>query len=88
MCRIAGDLNSRMVQQPMKLSNQAIALIPGQRPDLVVGGGDMVAGQVISLTKEEIKAMWAGWAPHQASLAGLTCPSAFTIVAITMPQRH
>jgi len=35
-----------------------IRLLPGWQPDLVLCGGDMVAGQSISLSTAEVKAMW------------------------------
>lgn len=40
---------------------QAIALMRQWQPDLVVCGGDMVAGQKTSLSEAEITAMWAGF---------------------------
>jgi hypothetical protein len=40
---------------------KAMQLIPDWQPDMVICAGDMVAGQSISLTPAEIKAMWAGF---------------------------
>lgn len=40
---------------------QAIALIKRWQPNLVLCAGDMVAGQKRSLSRKEIKAMWAGF---------------------------
>ncbi|NEQ96544.1 MAG: metallophosphoesterase [Cyanothece sp. SIO2G6] len=39
----------------------AIQLIPAWQPDLVLGVGDMIGGQLLSLTPTEIEAMWAGF---------------------------
>ena len=60
--------------------DRAIALIPDWQPDLVIAGGDMVAGQKLSLTPENIQAMWEAFDIHVASKlreAGL--PFGFTI---------
>jgi len=47
------DLNSRYGSTSYEpMIGKAIALIPDWQPDLVVGGGDMVAGQNPSLTRE------------------------------------
>lgn len=40
---------------------EAIKLIPAWQPDLVICGGDMVAGQDSYLTVAKIQAMWAGF---------------------------
>ncbi|MEH0152816.1 phosphodiester glycosidase family protein [Limibacter armeniacum] len=49
-------------------------------PDMVVCGGDMVAGQSASLTQEEVKAMWAGFDQDVFSpLRDATIPFAFTL---------
>jgi 3',5'-cyclic AMP phosphodiesterase CpdA len=47
--------------------DRAIALIPDWQPDLVIGGGDMVAGQKLSLTPENIQAMWQAFDDRVAS---------------------
>ena len=36
-------------------------LLPGWQPDLVICGGDMVAGQSLDLSASEIEAMWASF---------------------------
>jgi hypothetical protein len=41
--------------------HQAIALIRHWQPDLVICGGDMVAGQKLGLTPAQFQAMWAGF---------------------------
>jgi hypothetical protein len=60
--------------------DKAIALIPFWRPDLVVAGGDMVAGQSPSLTTAQIQAMWAAFDEHvRAPLDAAGIPFGFTI---------
>lgn len=60
--------------------HRAIALIPAWKPDLVISGGDMIAGQDRTLTPAKIEAMWAGFDEAIAAplrRAGL--PFGFTI---------
>lgn len=60
--------------------DRAIQLMPHWDPDIVIGGGDMVAGQDPRLSREQIQAMWAAFDDHVASplrQAGL--PYGFTI---------
>ncbi|NEQ47950.1 MAG: metallophosphoesterase [Leptolyngbya sp. SIOISBB] len=60
--------------------DQAIALVPFWNPDLVVCSGDMVAGQDLSLTPEQIQAMWAAFDDHVAApLREAEIPYGFTI---------
>lgn len=60
--------------------DRAIALIPDWQPDLVLCGGDMVAGQKRSLSKAQLEAMWASFDRHIASpLRKARLPFAFTI---------
>lgn len=60
--------------------DRAIALIPDWQPDLVMGGGDMVAGQKLSLTPENIQAMWQAFDSRVASkLRQAGVPFGFTI---------
>ncbi|MEL7351633.1 MAG: metallophosphoesterase family protein [Cyanobacteria bacterium P01_A01_bin.116] len=40
---------------------KGIGLLPDWQPDLVICGGDMVAGQSLSLSEAEIEAMWAAF---------------------------
>nr|WP_254217296.1 metallophosphoesterase [Synechococcus sp. CCY 9618] len=40
---------------------RGITLIPGWQPDLVLCGGDMIAGQKRGLGRERLQAMWAGF---------------------------
>ncbi|MBW4696159.1 MAG: metallophosphoesterase [Lyngbya sp. HA4199-MV5] len=59
---------------------RAIDLIPGWEPDVVLGGGDMVAGQSPSLSREQIQAMWDGFERHiGAPLRKTGLPFGFTI---------
>lgn len=59
---------------------QAIALMPQWQPDLVLCGGDMIAGQKASLTKSQIESMWAAFDDHVAApLRKYELPFGFTI---------
>lgn len=40
---------------------EGIALLPEWQPDIVICGGDMVAGQSLSLSESEVAAMWAAF---------------------------
>jgi hypothetical protein len=73
--------------------HQAIALIQRWQPDLVVCGGDMVAGQKLGLTRSQFQAMWAGFdrTIYQPLRQG-GIPFAFTLgnhdaSNITLPDR-
>ena len=60
--------------------DRAIALIPDWQPDLVLCGGDMIAGQKQSLTESQIQAMWAAFDQHIANpLRQQGIPFGFTI---------
>lgn len=60
--------------------DKAIQLLPFWRPDLVLAGGDMVAGQNPSLTVEQMQAMWAAFDQHVAApLRQRNLPFGFTI---------
>lgn len=57
-----------------------LALLPYWQPDLVLCGGDMVAGQQLSLTDEEIAAMWQAFDDRVAQpLRRLGLPYGFTL---------
>jgi predicted MPP superfamily phosphohydrolase len=59
---------------------QAIAFLPDWEPDLVLCGGDMVAGQDSALTPSEIEAMWQGFDKHIAApIRKAKLPFGFTI---------
>ena len=78
---VISDLNSQYGSTEYEPEvDTAIALIPLWQPDLVLCGGDMVAGQKTSLTESEIKAMWAAFDRHVAApLRSYDVPFAFTI---------
>jgi hypothetical protein len=60
--------------------DKGIALAPFWKPDLVVCGGDMVAGQNPSLTVDRLKAMWQAFDDHVAApLRKAKIPFGFTI---------
>lgn len=59
---------------------QAIAFAPKWQPDLVIFGGDMVAGQKLSLTRENLQAMWQAFDRQiAAKLRQAKLPFGFTI---------
>jgi hypothetical protein len=60
--------------------DKGIALAPFWRPDIVICGGDMVAGQKSTLSDENIRAMWAAFDDHIAApLRRAKLPFGFTI---------
>jgi len=60
--------------------DQAISLMPLWQPDLVVCGGDMVAGQNPSLTPDRLTAMWQAFDQHVAApLRQQGIPYGFTL---------
>lgn len=78
---VISDLNSQYGATSYEAEvDQAIALIPDWQPDLVLCGGDMVAGQSPSLTQPQIQAMWAAFDQHiSAPLRRANLPFGFTI---------
>jgi hypothetical protein len=78
---VISDLNSQYGSTDYEPEvDQAIALVPGWGPDLVLCGGDMVAGQNPSLTEPEIQAMWAAFDRHiGAPLRQAKIPYGFTL---------
>ena len=78
---VISDLNSQYGSTEYEPEvDRAIALIPQWQPDLVLCGGDMIAGQKASLTESEIEAMWAAFDRHVAApLRSYDLPFAFTI---------
>ncbi|PSB04027.1 metallophosphoesterase family protein [Merismopedia glauca] len=78
---VISDLNSQYgatTYEPQV--DKAIAMIPGWEPDLVLCGGDMIAGQKRSLSKGQITAMWAAFDEHiSAPLRQVGIPFGFTI---------
>jgi hypothetical protein len=58
----------------------AMKLIPFWKPDLMVCSGDMIAGQNPSLSRAQIRAMWAAFDGHVAApLRQANIPFGFTI---------
>lgn len=79
---VISDLNSQYGATEYEPEiDKAIQLITTQwKPDLVLGGGDAIAGQKVSLTKQQIKAMWQAFELHVAKpLRDNQIPYAFTI---------
>lgn len=78
---VISDLNSQYGSTTYeKEVDQAIAFIPDWQPDLVLCGGDMVAGQKNSLSSDQISAMWKGFDQHIAApLRRAKIPLGFTI---------
>ncbi|HEY9615281.1 MAG TPA: metallophosphoesterase [Microcoleaceae cyanobacterium] len=78
---VISDLNSAYGSTDYEAEvHQAIAMIPGWEPDIVLAGGDMVAGQSPSLSTAEIQAMWEGFDRHIAApLRQAKLPFGFTI---------
>ncbi|WP_448560791.1 metallophosphoesterase family protein [Trichothermofontia sp.] len=78
---VISDLNSQygsVTYEPEV--DRAIQLIPDWQPDLVLCGGDMVAGQKTSLTAAQIQAMWAAFDHHVAApLRRVGIPFGFTL---------
>ena len=78
---VISDLNSQYGATDYEPEiDEAIALIPRWHPDLVLCGGDVIAGQKATLTKSQIKAMWAAFDLHLAQpLRKYEVPYGFTI---------
>ncbi|AFZ36865.1 metallophosphoesterase [Stanieria cyanosphaera PCC 7437] len=78
---VISDLNSQYGSTTYEPEvHQAISLILKWQPDLVLCGGDMIAGQKLSLSTEQIKAMWAAFDRQIAQpLRDRSIPFGFTI---------
>lgn len=78
---VISDLNSQYGSTEYEPEiAKAIALIPKWQPDLVLCGGDMIAGQKQSLTKGQINAMWAAFEQNVAQpIREYQVPFGFTI---------
>ena len=78
---VISDLNSQYGSTEYEPEiDKVIALIPQWQPDLILCGGDMVAGQKKTLTEAQIKAMWAAFDRHIAApLREYKIPFGFTI---------
>ena len=78
---VISDLNSQYGSTEYEPEvAQAIALMPQWQPDLVLCGGDMIAGQKAALTKSQIESMWTAFdAQIAAPLRSQNIPFGFTI---------
>ncbi|UZQ54412.1 metallophosphoesterase [Trichothermofontia sichuanensis B231] len=78
---VISDLNSQYGSVDYEPEvDRAIQLIPDWQPDLVLCGGDMVAGQKSTLTVAQIQAMWAAFDRRVAApLRRAKIPFGFTI---------
>lgn len=78
---VISDLNSQYGSTEYEPEiAKAIALIPKWQPDLVLCGGDMIAGQKQSLTKAQINAMWTAFEQNVAQpIREYQIPFGFTI---------
>ena len=78
---VISDLNSQYGSTDYEPEvDKAIALLPTWKPDLVLCGGDMVAGQSPSLSSTELQAMWAGFDQHvSAPMRQAKIPYGFTL---------
>ncbi|MGK7891403.1 MAG: metallophosphoesterase [Leptolyngbyaceae cyanobacterium] len=60
--------------------DKAITLLPFWQPDMVLCSGDMVAGQKLTLSMEQLQAMWMAFDDHVATpLRQANIPFGFTI---------
>ena len=78
---VISDLNSQYGSTEYEPEiDKAIALLPIWQPDLVLCGGDAIAGQKASLTEAQIEAMWSAFDKHIAEpLRKYDIPYGFTI---------
>lgn len=78
---VISDLNSQYGSTRYEPEvKEAIALTPQWKPDLVLCGGDMIAGQKRSLTQQQIQAMWSAFdANISKPLRQAKIPFGFTI---------
>ena len=78
---VISDLNSQYGSTEYDPEvKQAIALMSRWQPDLVLCGGDMIAGQKAALTETQIKSMWAAFNEQIAvPLRKKQIPFGFTI---------
>ncbi|XTZ11990.1 MAG: metallophosphoesterase family protein, partial [cyanobacterium endosymbiont of Rhopalodia inflata] len=78
---VISDLNSEYGSTTYESEvKQAITLIPGWKPNLILCGGDMIAGQKKSLAKTQIQAMWSAFDANISNpLRHFNIPFGFTI---------
>jgi hypothetical protein len=75
------DLNSQYGSTDYEPEvDKAISLIPFWAPNLVLCGGDMIAGQDASLPRAQVEAMWSAFDQHVAApLRNANIPYGFTL---------
>lgn len=78
---VISDLNSQYGSTTYEPEvTKAIQFIPDWQPDLVLCGGDMIAGQKTSLTQAQINAMWSAFEANiLLPLQTKNIPFAFTV---------
>ncbi|MGF1570964.1 MAG: metallophosphoesterase family protein [Nodosilinea sp.] len=78
---VISDLNSAYGSTDYEPEvDKAVELLPFWQPDMVVCSGDMVAGQDLTLTPDQINAMWQAFDDHVAApLRNQGIPYGFTI---------
>lgn len=78
---VISDLNSAYGSTEYETEvHQAVKMIPFWQPDLILCGGDMIAGQKSSLTDIQIRRMWKAFDAQIAQpIRDLNIPFAFTI---------
>lgn len=78
---VISDLNSAYGSTEYEREvHQAVNLIPFWSPDLILCGGDMIAGQQTSLSDGQVRAMWNAFDRHIAKpIKDLNIPFGFTI---------
>lgn len=78
---VISDLNSAYGSTEYeKEVHLAIKMIPFWQPDLIICGGDMIAGQKSTLTPQQVRQMWTAFHRQIAQpIRSLNIPFAFTI---------
>ncbi|MBD1869149.1 metallophosphoesterase [Oculatella sp. FACHB-28] len=78
---VISDLNSQYGSTDYEPEvDKAISLIPFWAPNLVLCGGDMIAGQDASLPRAQVEAMWSAFDQHVAApLRNANIPYGFTL---------
>ncbi|MGY6530329.1 MAG: metallophosphoesterase family protein [Cyanobacterium sp.] len=78
---VISDLNSAYGSTEYEQEvHQAIRLIPFWNPDIILSGGDMIAGQKLSLTDGQVRAMWNAFDAQIAKpIRDLNIPFGFTM---------
>ena len=78
---VFSDLNSRYGSTAYRAEvEEAVQMLPDWEPDLVICGGDMVAGQSLNLTRPEVEAMWHAFDQRILTpIRSANLPYAFTL---------